>query len=111
MNNRPDTYSIYLPWWGKVNARSLFLLLIGALLAFFFLYVGLVRATVSHVIARSNAERSMSSISGQLGDMESRYLALENAITLQVAYQDGFIPTATSQFVSKTQSLSYNYNH
>ena len=90
---------------------AMFFVALGIFVSIFFLYVYLVNRTVVNVVARQNAERNISALSASVGDLESKYMAEKNGITLQLALAKGFKEDPATTFIGSNtagNALSYN---
>lgn len=96
-----------LALWQRISTKMLFFVLSGILIAIFFLYIFLVNRTIMNVVARSNTQKSISSISTTVGDLEGTYLTLQSMITIDLAYQKGF-KDATPEFIGRDGTIAYN---
>jgi hypothetical protein len=73
------------------------------------LYVYFVNLTIHNVVARTNAQKQIVELSSSVSELESEYIAIENKITLEVAYSKGFEDATPKKFISRDQALTYNY--
>lgn len=75
-------------------------------------YVYAVNRTVFNVVASTKAENTIAQSSATVSDLESRYVALKNKITLDFAYSQGFQDASKQQiFIAKklvSNTLSFN---
>ena len=93
------------------NTRLIFGLLALMLVTLFVLYVYLVNKTVLNVVARENIQNQVSTLSGQVGQMEFQDIGLRNGITMALASNYGLEQVSASQFLERTSqpaALSYN---
>jgi hypothetical protein len=67
-------------------------------------YVFFVQKAVTNVVARQTVSAKISVLNAQVNDLESRYLILDNSITMDVAAKHGFVPADVTAFIS-TKSL------
>jgi len=75
-------------------------------------YVYSVQRTVFNVVSSTKAEKALSQSSATMSDLESRYMAIRNKITLDFAYAQGFEDASKHQiFIAKKsagKTLSFN---
>ncbi len=105
MNIQSQTMAV--PFIGRISQKLLFYLLAAILLSVWFLYAFLINKTVMNVVAREKTESTLSALSGSEGNLESKYLALESAITIKEAYQKGFVD-ASAQFINRSSNVAIN---
>ncbi len=63
-------------------------------------YVFFVQAAVQNVVARQAISTQINAANMKVNDLESKYLILDNSITMNTAIQYGFQPAEVSQFIS-----------
>ena len=75
-------------------------------------YVYAVNRTVFNVVASTKAEKALAESSATSADLESRYVSLNNKITLDFAYAQGFQDASNQQiFIVKkpvANTLTFN---
>ncbi len=59
-------------------------------------YVCLINSTIMNVVARKQAYESINNINAELAVLEGRYVAVANGVTLDKAYELGFIDAEDS---------------
>jgi hypothetical protein len=71
-----------------------------------------VNRTVFNVVATTKAEKILNETHSASSDLESKYIALKNKITLDFAYEQGFLDASNQQiFIAKKpigKTLSFN---
>lgn len=67
-------------------------------------YVFFVQAAVVNVVSRQSITKQIGLINTQVNELESKYLVLDNSITMSVALARGFVPTEVTAFIT-TKSL------
>jgi hypothetical protein len=65
------------------------------------LYIYLINETVRNVVSRREAERSLTSLTSAVGDLELAHLELRNAITRERAQELGFRELGRITYVSR----------
>jgi hypothetical protein len=91
-----DTVSLSLE---HPRERFLMRVLGVALVALIGFYLYFVTASVLNVMARKEALGKINDIQGSIGSLESRYLALANAVSPQEGTQLGLAPVQNTQYV------------
>jgi hypothetical protein len=86
------------------NSRYTFLVLAGGIIFFVSLYMFCINSAVRFAVARNNAEAKISSLEGSLSDLESKYMANTNSLTLEKAEASGLVDPSVKDFISKTSS-------
>ncbi len=77
------------------SALSLFILL-------FSLYIYFISAAVVHVVARKEIDRELAQVNSHIGDMESTFISVKQAITPETIGQYGFTNAAQKKvYVAK----------
>ncbi len=73
------------------------------------LYMYFISASIVNVVLRKEIEGDIITTHSEVGELESRYLGLENNITMDRAFAMGFVKLADKKFVTRaSQSLSIN---
>jgi hypothetical protein len=88
-----------------VGNKTLYMLLVvtfGALLCYLF-FIG---QTVFKLVAEKNISSEIKNISAEIGELELRSLSLNDTISIERAYELGFVDAKTTQYVAKTGELS-----
>ena len=85
MSNKTNFY--YHREWQTLILLSLAVLLIAG-------YVFLVNRVVFHAVGKQTAGREVATLVGEVGRLETQALALENHVTLDLAFEYGFLETA-----------------
>lgn len=113
------TYNSSLSHWKSffyhLTARRLFFLFTALFLILLFLYMYLINATVRNVVQYGQLEAQNSALSVQVDSLQSNYIAEKSAISLSVAYNEGYQDARSPQFISSavpvgpSVALSYKY--
>ena len=82
------------------NEPRLLWTLVGAVTIFLAIYVYCVNQTVFNIIKRQRFEIQISELSSKIGVLESQYISLKNAVTIDLARTLGF-KDSSSEFVSR----------
>jgi hypothetical protein len=83
------------------DSRKLFFwTLMGVLIALACMYFYLINRTVWNIIDHQRAQASINTINTQIGSLQSESLALQSAITPDVAHSLGFEEIADAHYVS-----------
>jgi hypothetical protein len=94
----------------KYNKAAYYFLGAGIFLSLVF-YMYCINAAVRAAVVRNNAQSKIAMIQGQVSDLESKYMAGVNTLTVQSAHAAGLVDPQEKIFISKNtsgQSLSYN---
>ncbi len=84
----------------KINSKMLFILLSAILVLIFASYAYLINKTIMNVVARESTERRIASLSTTIGELEFKHMTSKSQITLDLAYQKGFLDALPSQFLA-----------
>lgn len=71
--------------------RRVFFGALALLIALFGAYIYFVSASVVHVVVREETDKKISYVTSRIGDLESQYLAVQQAITEEDLAQYGFV--------------------
>ena len=85
--------------------------LIFGVVASFGLYVFFIERAVLSTAARTRLERQVSLVATEVGELEARYIAAENAVTMSVAGEYGLEEVSSTEFIAKKalgSVLSFN---
>ena len=69
-------------------------------------YTFAVNRTVFNVVATSKAQRALSTNTATMADLESKYIALSNNLTLDFAYAQGYKDASDDQIFIPSKSVS-----
>lgn len=75
------------------------------------MYGYFVNVTIFNVADRIKLESKITQLDSKLGEMEFEYLSLKSSVTIEKAYELGFINSQSTHFVSRdssTKGLSFN---
>ncbi|MBX4198206.1 hypothetical protein KW782_02615 [Candidatus Parcubacteria bacterium] len=76
----------------------------------FFLYAYLINRTIMNVVAREKTEQKIAVLSSVIGELEFKHMASKNRITLELAYEKGFLDTIPAQFIARSGRAILSYN-
>ncbi len=76
--------------------------LLFALILFAFLYVFLINKTVLNVAGRQRAEKSISALNSETGELEAAYMSMKSGIDLNLAHSLGFSATISTKYINRT---------
>ena len=82
--------------------KKWFWFLIGIFFFCLFSYGYLVRGTIVNIVYRQGIEEKLSSLNSIVTNLESEYIIAKNSVTLEKAYELGYIYTANQKFVTRT---------
>ncbi|MBU6370483.1 MAG: hypothetical protein KGH93_02330 [Patescibacteria group bacterium] len=99
----------------EYREKMIFWTLFGLLVMLGLSYGFLVERSIENAVAKQGLESQMSSLNEQVGTLESSYLALEDAITMDLAKTKGFVAVPENVFAvaepaEKVAALSVNEN-
>lgn len=80
--------------------------ILALILCSFLSYGYLINATIGNVVARQQAQSSITKLSAELATLETVHLQLKNNIAPSLAIQLGFVDVAEPHFVAYNQSQS-----
>ena len=75
------------------------------------LYLYFLSSTVYITVLRQQAEKSIATLEGNAGALESNYLNIKNTVTIELAHAKGFKDILATQYISRKslgKSLSIN---
>lgn len=85
--------------------QKIFFGLLFLLVVLFVTYGFLVKSTVHNIVLRENFGKERATLISHIADLNANYIALKNAITLDIAYERGFKPSSEPHFISKQNTL------
>lgn len=71
-----------------------------------FLYAYYINSTIHHAVTIGKVQSELAAESTHVADLESRYMQLTSAITLDFAYTQGYVDASTRQTYISEKSLS-----
>lgn len=83
------------------NDRRIFWILIGTLAVVLFAYVYFLGSSVYSVISRKEAESESEQLVAKISLLESEYVKLDKAVSLELAHANGFIDIAVPHYISR----------
>lgn len=95
----------------QISIEAVFWSGIGLILILFVVYGMLINQTVRNIVSREKIIGEIAEINSKIADYESKLLTLSNAVTLEVAYEKGFVDVKNVIYLKKRQSvgsLSFN---
>ena len=78
-----------------ISLLTLIALLVG-------MYIFFVSSSIVNALVREEIEQKITATYSHMSDLESKYLAQQNTITLQLAYELGFSDIKNKTFVTRT---------
>lgn len=86
-----------------LNRKNIFFILISLVGLFLLAYAYFISQTVSHIVARQNMTKQMSQMSSDVAVLESSYMTLSSALTMDHAYALGFndVKSGDTTFVER----------
>jgi len=98
MNRRKHFFPI-------IERRTLFWAALSLVLMLVSLYVYFIGSSIVNVLVRKEINQEIAATNSRISDLESQYLAQQNAINLAYARSLGFEDIENKQFVSSEQVL------
>ena len=86
--------------------KRIFWSLIVAILGLFALYGYFVSTSITNVLLREEVEENILAVNSEISQLEFIYLDQKNTVTLEFAYEMGFIDINDKEFVSRKSLLS-----
>ena len=86
--------------------KRIFWSLVVAILALFVLYGYFVSTSITNVILREEVEENILAVNSEISQLEFIYLDQKNTVTLEFAYEMGFMDIDDKEFVSRKSLLS-----
>lgn len=83
------------------NKRNIFFFLVFFAILSFSLYMFLLGSTIFDLVARKNTELSIREVSSSISSLELEVLGYNNKVTLDKAYELGFVNNTDPKFVSR----------
>src|SRR3989338_2365277 len=91
--------------WFDENRKQLFWLLTCLVLLFASCYVYFVNTAALNGVRCGVAEQEITTLGGEVSELESTYLSLKQSVTLSLAYERGFEDIGAVKFIS-TEKVS-----
>ena len=85
--------------------QKMFFVLLAVLVMLFGTYGFLVKNTVHNIVLRESLGKDRVVLVSNIADLNTSYIALKNAVTIEVAYAHGFQPASEPRFISKQSTL------
>ncbi len=73
-------------------------------------YIIAVLATVRHTVVRQSLQKQVSTLSTEVNNLEFTYIALQNGVTLDLAYAKGFKDVSDPLYISRSAAASLSFN-
>lgn len=70
-------------------------------------YVYAINQTVRNIVMRQKIQSELSVLTSNIGEMEFKYISLQNSIGLNKAYAMGFKDISSNTFVSREPSVAF----
>ncbi len=86
------------------ESTSTFYILAGGILFFAFFYMYCINSAVRFAVARHGAMSRISTLQDSVSELESKYMASANNITLESARGSGFVDPKVKDFISRNSS-------
>ncbi len=83
-----------------MTTRRLFFILVAILLMFSFVYIFLINITVRNIVEYGTLKNQNAALTLNVDSMQSTYISQKSALSLSVAYNDGYQNVASPQFIS-----------
>jgi hypothetical protein len=93
----------------ETRARTFWALMVISAMALI-IYIVAVLATVRHTVVRQNLQRQVSTLSTEVNNLEFTYIALQNEVTLDLAYAKGFKDVSNPLYISRSAAASLSFN-
>ncbi len=91
------------------NQKRIALTLIVLCGILFALYVYFICASILHVVARGEVDKTLSERRSTISSLEADFIAAQHAVSENVAYLDGYEEVHTKVFIERTEpSLVFN---
>jgi len=87
-----------------LGKRILGVLLV-SLFGLIFLYGYFISSSIFNVIVREEVERDLVTLNSTIGELEAKYLAVKNEITIEYAYAHGFTDLSKKGYAPRTSTL------
>lgn len=83
------------------STKTLFCLFIMIIFVCLFSYGYLIRDTIVNIVSRQNIENQLSVLSSDIISLESQYIKVKNAVTLESAQNMGFVSVLAPKYVNR----------
>jgi hypothetical protein len=87
-----------------LNQKALVLALAAALVAAFSLYVYFITASVVQVVLRREVEQQLTDVTAEISELETKYVAAQNAISADAAAKRGYVAVSKKIYVDRTST-------
>jgi hypothetical protein len=74
------------------------------------IYMVGVMLTIHHTVARQNLQDQVSTLTTEVSNLEFQYIALQNGLTLNLAYSRGFEDVTNPLYISRAAESSLSFN-
>jgi len=91
--------------------QKIFFVLLALLVVLFTAYGFFVKNTVHNIVLRESLGKERAVLVSNIADLNTKYITLKNGVTVEVAYQHGFINASEPHFISRqstVKTLSFN---
>ena len=86
----------------RIIVLSLFTIVMFSLLFYFYA----INRTVRNIVHRQNIEKELAVISARIGELEFKYISLNNSINFETAESMGFVVAKETKYVSRKSSVA-----
>jgi hypothetical protein len=107
---RTQAHSIKTIIAEKVSSKVLFFVLAAVLVLIFASYAYLLNKTIMNVVVREKTEQQIATLSSVIGELEFEHMTAKNKITLELAYEKGFVDTIPARFIARSGTTLLSYN-
>ena len=87
-----------------ITAPKIFWTLSSVLMLLVLTYGYMLNATILNVVARQKSQNDIASLSSDIGNLETSYIALQNNVNIDLAYSMGFKDVSNPQFLYRNSS-------
>lgn len=74
------------------------------------LYMVGVMMTIQHTVARQSLQNQVSALTTEVSNLEFKYIALQNGVTLNLAYNRGFKDVTNPLYINRAAEASLSFN-
>jgi hypothetical protein len=87
-----------------ITTKKIFYTLSGVLMLLVLTYGYMLNTTILNVVARQKAQTQIALLSSDTSDLETSYIALQNDVSINLAYSLGFKDVSNPQFLYRNNS-------
>ena len=85
--------------------KRLFTILIFSIVLLLSMYGFFVSKSIVNALVREELQNEIATVSSTIGDLESQYIVLKNAVDIEFAYSLGFTDVVEKKFVTRRSVL------